>query len=134
MPKIITISEAASIAIHGMVLVARSGGMINVQHIATATQSSRHHVAKVFQRLVKENLVVSHRGPNGGFTIKKDPSGISLLNIYEAIEGEIEIGDCPLERPICPFNKCLMGNVISEMTRGYIDYLSKQTLDQYLEY
>lgn len=133
MSKIITLTEAASIALHGMVLVARSKHLINVIKIAEATQSSKHHVAKVFQRLVKENLVESHRGPNGGFSIKQKPENISLLDIYEAIEGEIEIGDCPLDKPICPFKKCLMGNIVNNMTRDYVDYLRKQTLDQYLE-
>lgn len=134
MPKLISLSEAASIALHGMVLVARSENLINVLKISEATQSSRHHVAKVFQRLVKENLVESHRGPNGGFSLKKKPENISFLDIYEAIEGDIEIGDCPLDKPICPFKKCLMGNIINGMTKEYVDYLAKQTLDQYLDY
>lgn len=57
MAKIVSYSEAASIGMHGMVLVARAGDTINVQKIADATGSSRHHVAKVMQRLVKEGLL-----------------------------------------------------------------------------
>jgi len=132
--KIITFSEAASIAIHGMVLVARAKHKVNVMEIADAMQSSRHHVAKVFQRLVKENLVESHRGPNGGFSLNKKPGEISLLQIYEAIEGRIEVGACFLERPVCPFNKCLMGNVVNTMIRDYVDFLGRQTLDKYMDY
>lgn len=114
-----------------MVLLAKSGKMVNVIQIAEATQSSKHHVAKVFQRLVKENFVDSHRGPSGGFTLRTPPEQISFLDIFEAIEGEIKIGDCPLDKPICPFEVCVMGNIIKEMTEGYKEYLKNQTLDKF---
>ncbi len=133
MSKIVTLSEAASIALHGMILVAKSKSkMINVIRIAEATSSSRHHVAKVFQRLVKEGFIESHRGPTGGFTLKRNPNDITFLEIYEAIEGKIEIHECPLDKQICPFDKCIMNNVTKKMTEDYKNYLEKQTLDQYL--
>ena len=67
MAKIFSLSEAASIAIHSMVLIARSDKMMNVVKIAERTGSSKHHVAKVLQRLVKEDYLSSVRGPHGGF-------------------------------------------------------------------
>lgn len=133
MSKIVTLSEAASIALHGMILVARAEDkMINVVKIAEATTSSKHHVAKVFQRLVKEGFIASHRGPTGGFTLKRKPEDITFLEIYEAIEGKIQIHSCPLDKQICPFDKCIMNNVTKKMTEDYRNYLETQTLDQYL--
>ena len=73
MSRILRLSEAASIAVHGMILVARSDKLVNVNTIAELTSSSRHHVAKVFQRLVKENFIASNRGPSGGFSLKMKP-------------------------------------------------------------
>jgi len=132
MAKIVTLSEAASIALHGMILVAKSEKMINVVQIAEKMDSSKHHVAKVFQRLVKEKFIESHRGPSGGFLLKKKPEEITLLEIYEAIEGKIEISDCPIDKPICPFEKCILNNVTKDMTIQYRDYLQSQTLSMYL--
>lgn len=132
MSKIITFSEAASIALHGMIMVAKSDGLINVATIAKATSSSRHHVAKVFQRLVKENFISSHRGPNGGFSLKIAPGKVTFLQIYEAIEGKIKINDCPIEKPVCPFESCIMNNVTLKMTVEFREYLKSQTLDNYL--
>jgi len=131
MSRILSLSEAASIAIHGMILVAQSDKLVNVNHIAELTSSSRHHVAKVFQRLVKEGFINSNRGPSGGFSLKMDPTDISFLNIYEAIEGKIVITKCPLDKPICPFKKCIFENVIKDLTLDFRNYLEKQTLDQY---
>lgn len=132
MSKVISISEAASIAMHSMVLIARSEEKMNVMKIAEATGASRHHVAKIMQRLVKDGYLQSNRGPNGGFVLKIDPAKISLLNIYETIEGKIDIATCPMDNPICPFDKCLMGNVVTKMTNNFKDYMSSQILSDYL--
>ena len=134
MSRILSLSEAASIAIHGMILVARSDKLVNVNQIAELTTSSRHHVAKVFQRLGKESFINSSRGPSGGFSLKMAPADISFLDIYEAIEGKIEITKCPLDKPICPFDKCIFNNVINDLTLEFRNYLEEQTLDKYLNY
>jgi len=133
MAKIVSYSEAASIGMHGMVLVARAGDTINVQKIADATGSSRHHVAKVMQRLVKEGFLLSNRGPSGGFKLNQEPVDITLLQIYEAIEGNVKVISCPHEKQVCPFDKCILGTVVSEMTQTFRDHLSTQTLKDMME-
>ncbi len=132
MSKVVAISEAASIALHGMILIARSKPSINVLQIAEKTGASRHHVAKIMQRLAKNNYLTSQRGPTGGFTLKKKPEDITFLEVYETIEGNIEITSCPLDKQICPFDKCIMNNVTNQMTLQFRDHLKKQTLDQYI--
>lgn len=72
MSKIVTLSEAASIALHSMVLIAKSETKLNVNQISEAIDSSKHHVAKVMQRLAKEDFVASNRGPSGGFVLKRE--------------------------------------------------------------
>jgi len=128
MAKIVSYSEAASIGMHGMVLVARAGDTINVQKIADVTGSSRHHVAKVMQRLVKEGFLISNRGPSGGFKLNIEPENITLLQIYEAIEGQVNVLSCPHEKQVCPFDKCILGTVVSNMTQTFRDHLSSNTL------
>ncbi|MEI6883990.1 MAG: Rrf2 family transcriptional regulator [Bacteroidota bacterium] len=132
MSKIFALSEAASIAIHSMVLISRSGEGINAVKIAEFTGFSKNHIAKVLQRLVKSDLLKSVRGPSGGFTMKRDPAGLSLLEIYQAIEGPIELSDCPLSYDICNFDRCLMGNVINKLTSEFRKFLEEQTLSAYL--
>jgi len=132
MAKIFTMSEAASIAIHGMVLIARAESGINAVKIAEFTGFSKNHISKVFQRLVKNNMLKSVRGPAGGFTLKRKPEDITLLNIYESIEGTMEITDCPFENEICNFDKCLMINVVNKLAIEFRNFLNKQTLKDYL--
>ncbi|NPD46850.1 MULTISPECIES: Rrf2 family transcriptional regulator [unclassified Lentimicrobium] len=132
MSKVVNISEAASLAIHAVVLIAASDKLINVNQIAEATGASKNHLAKVMQRLGKQGLVASSRGPNGGFKLKKKPNEFTLYDIYESIEGPIEIEGCPMERPVCPFDKCLMGGIIHKVTSDLRTYLEAETIDKYI--
>lgn len=132
MARIIQLSEAASLAIHAIVLIGKSEGLINVNTISERTGASRNHLAKVMQRLVKDGYVSSTRGPSGGFVLKKKPSEITLLDIYQSIEGKILIEGCPLDRPVCPFDKCLMGGIINKLSLEFKNYLKEQKLSDYL--
>lgn len=133
MSKVFSLSEAGSIAIHSMVLIAGAESKLNVIKIAERTGSSKHHVAKVLQRLVKDDFLVSNRGPHGGFELKRPASEIDLLEVYESIEGKIEIAECPLSNMICAFDKCILGNIISDMTRNFQSYMKNQKLSEYVK-
>ena len=109
MPKVIHFSEAASIGIHSLIVLAREKKAMNAIQLAEKIGASKHHIGKVLQRLVKDGLLTSSRGPTGGFKLKKEPSEILIYDIYRSIEGEIEIGECPDENHICPVDMCIRG-------------------------
>ncbi len=133
MSKIITLSEAASIALHGMILIAKTEQKLNVNQISELIGSSRHHVAKVFQRLAKENFVSSNRGPSGGFVLKKTPNEISLLNLYEVIEGPVVVDGCASSKQDCPFGKCVMGTISNDLASQFKDFLGSKHLSDYMK-
>jgi Rrf2 family protein len=132
--KLISLSEAASIAIHAMVYVAKNGDKTSVVSIAEAFSFSKHHVAKVMQRLSKEKLVSSSRGPNGGFFLAKAAADISLLDIFEAIEGKLEQYECFMGYGHCEFKDCLLGGIMDEMTLQFANFLRNRSLQYYLNH
>ncbi len=132
MSKIVHLSEAASLAIHSMVLIAKTDTHINVNILANEMGASRNHLAKVLQQLVKQNYLKSVRGPSGGFVLNVNPADVSLLDIYEAIEGRVDTPECPLDRQICPFDKCLMGGMVKNVTNQFKDYFKEQTLEKFI--
>jgi Rrf2 family protein len=125
MSKIVNISEAVSIAIHSMVLIAKQNGQINVNELTKITGSSKNHTAKILQSLVKFGLISSNRGPTGGFTIKKEPKTITLYSIYEMIEGKIELQRCSYHGDLCPFKQCVFGGMAERFSIDFKDYLNK---------
>lgn len=132
MSKIVTLSEASLIALHSMVLISRSDKKLNVNQISEEIDSSKHHVAKVMQRLAKEGFVASNRGPSGGFVIKQDPSTISLLMVYEAIEGKVSIQVCPAGKRKCVLGTCILGDLSRKMTKEFKEHMEKHFVSEYL--
>lgn len=132
MAKVIQVSEATSLAFHAIVLIGRSDSILNVQRIAEVTGASRHHLAKVLQRLAKDKFIKSIKGPSGGFVLNKSADKITLFDIYESIEGKVVETGCPLDRNICPFTTCLTGGVVADLTKQFIDHFSSLTLTTYL--
>ncbi len=132
MGNIVHLSEAASIALHALIIIAKADKLVNVQAIADQTGSSKHHVAKVMQRLAKDNIINSSRGPSGGFRLNKPPQEITLLELYEAIEGKLVVQTCAADHKICPFDKCLLDNVTRQMTLNFKEFIQNQTVQDYL--
>lgn len=132
MAQLISLSEASAIGLHGMVYIATSNEKVNVGQISEFIGSSRHHVAKVLQRLVKEGFISSNRGPSGGFKLKMAAEEISLLNIYEAIEGTIDTHICLGNKVTCPFKKCIFGDLSHKMTLEFRSYMKSHSLAEYI--
>ena len=132
MQNIIHLSEAAAIGLHSMAVITLSNKSMNVHEIAEKIGSSKHHVAKIMQRLNKKGFVSSTRGPKGGFVLNKPTNEISLLDIYESIESKIEIASCPANKEVCPFGKCLIGDITNKLKQELIDFLSSKKLSDYV--
>ncbi|HAK00074.1 MAG TPA: Rrf2 family transcriptional regulator [Bacteroidales bacterium] len=127
--KILNISEAATIAIHSMALIARSKELLNAQAIADATGFSKNHISKVLMQLVKYNYLSSYRGPKGGFLLNRQPEEVTLLEIYNMFDGEIsDKTGCKMHCTFCPFRSCIFGDLSKRFSREFKEYLTNQNL------
>lgn len=124
------ISEAASLGFHAMAYLARADGgkPQSVAHLAKILSVSEAHLSKVLQRLAKHGLTTSRRGPRGGFLIARQPGEISLLTVYEAIDGPLKAGTCLLGTPICAPGACIMGRMLHNVAKMVRDYLAGTTV------
>lgn len=131
MADILKISDATALALHSMVhLAIEPGGQSTTAEIADLFLVSRHHLAKVHQRLTKAGLVRSHRGPAGGVGLAKPPAQITLLDIYEVMEGSMLCNPCLFGKDACPRTDCVLGSLLPGLARQVRDYFEKTTLAQ----
>ena len=127
MLNILKMSEAASMAVHAMmVIMANDGRMLTVKDIASVIKVSEAHLSKVMQRLVRAGLVVSTRGPGGGFELKNRNN--KLLEVYEAIDGPLTITNCLFEKSVCGGERCIFDRLLKQTNRNFYKYLSKTGL------
>jgi Rrf2 family transcriptional regulator, nitric oxide-sensitive transcriptional repressor len=132
MANIINFSDAASIGMHSMILIAKSDVPLNAIQLSKVLGNSKHHIGKVLQRLVKDGLLNSMRGPTGGFMINVNPNEVSLYDVYESIEGKSKVRLCSPDNHVCPVDKCIKNNVIKQLSDEFISYMRSQKLTDYL--
>lgn len=129
MSNILKISEAASLALHVTAILAGSQEkLITTKEFASMLRASEAHLSKVLQRLEKVGIVNSTRGPKGGFKLSKASDDISLLEVYEAIDGKLATNNCLLNQNLCNGN-CIMGDLIGKINAQVKDYLKETKLN-----
>jgi Rrf2 family protein len=128
MSKLVNISEATSIAIHSLAIIAGSEKLVNAGLVAEKTGYSRNHIAKVLQTLARQNYVNSERGPAGGFRLAKVPESINLLEIYELFDGKAEVHQCGIHFEKCKLDECVFGDVVTTVSRDFIEYFKNRTI------
>jgi Rrf2 family protein len=126
------ISDAVNLAFHAMMILATDPDArpMSVSWMAQRLRASDNHLAKVMQRLHKVGLVTSKRGPKGGFTIGRPPATVSLLEVYESIEGPISKRECLLSEPLCDGTCCLLGGLLGTINGQVRTHLANTTLAQ----
>lgn len=129
MSSTLRISEAASLALHSMVLLAaKPDRPLTTHEVAGELRVSEAHLSKVFQRLSRAGLVTSTRGPGGGFVLAKAADTISLLEVYETIDGPLTGQDCLLGDPTCQGKTCLLGGLVKAVNEQMRNYLTTTRL------
>lgn len=129
MSRLLNVSDAASLALHAMIVLARTADDMVVTHrIAAELGVSESHLAKVMQRLVKCRLVDSVRGPHGGFALSRRAETIRLLDIYQAIDGDLPAGGCLFGTPLCDGRTCVFGPMLDKVHVMVSGYFSQTTL------
>jgi len=67
-----------------------------LKDISQAINSPEAFTAKILQSLVKDDLLISAKGPHGGFALNAKPEEIFLAQIVHAIDGEMLFVGCAL--------------------------------------
>lgn len=134
MARLVKIPESVSLALHSMAVLAdRPDDVITTKDIAGILGASSAHLAKVLKTLEHTGYVRSTRGPSGGFQIAGDSDEITLMDIYQVMEGPLQTEGCLLATPICKGNECVFGETIHMLEDQFRENLANTSLRQLAE-
>ncbi|NGP77844.1 Rrf2 family transcriptional regulator [Balneolaceae bacterium YR4-1] len=74
---------------------------VDLNRIAEEKKIPKHFLSKILQMLVKDKLLVSMKGPTGGYKLSRPADEITLLEIVDAIDGLDIFDQCGIG-----FRKC----------------------------
>src|SRR3569832_834658 len=82
-----------------------SGGRAGIREVAEFIDENEHTVGKLLQKLAKEELINSAKGPNGGFYISGKQKNQPIIKIIEVIDGKDVFYECGLGLSKCSESK-----------------------------
>jgi Rrf2 family protein len=90
------LSRACGYALRALVYLARrdGAGPVPAVQIAEAEGLPERFLGKVLKPLVSSQVLLSLRGPNGGYRLARPARGITLLEVVEAVDGPVR-GETP---------------------------------------
>jgi Rrf2 family transcriptional regulator, nitric oxide-sensitive transcriptional repressor len=118
------ISLTAEYALRAVAWLAQQPGNSHTVHeIARATEMPPEYLAKVLQELARAALVVSQRGPTGGYRLARAADDITVLDVVQAVNPLHRLHDCPIGnsrngRPLCALHQ-VIDNAIAGVEKAF---------------
>lgn len=145
------LSNTCKYAVRSVIYLAlnhEEGKKIGIKQISNELSIPTPFLGKILQSLAKQKMLLSNKGPHGGFSLALDPHEITLLDIVKIIDG-LDIFDicligmnscksahenslpCPVHEKFCKvrkktynlFKEETIGNIISRIENKEEYYL-----------
>jgi len=103
-------------------------GPITLADISRRQGISLSYLEQLFSRLRKQGLVVSARGPGGGYRLSREAAEIAVADVITAIDEKVDatrcggLANCQDDQP------CLTHELWSDLSQRIYDFLSGITL------
>ena len=126
------LTKKSEYALLSLIAIAKSDEPKNVDELSRELNISKSFLAKIMQNLAIQNLVISHRGVNGGFALNKSWELITILEIVVAAEEKIpSVFECSPSADNCPNQVamlCTIWPLLNNLQIRINDFLEKLTL------
>ncbi len=109
-----------------------SKGCVSLKSVAERQNISESYLEQLICSLKKAGLVKSIRGAQGGYTLSKNASDITVGEILRALEGPLDIVECTSNKDVCGLgncDKCVTKNVWEKLSESVNEAADSITLD-----
>jgi Rrf2 family protein len=126
------LSMAAELAVRGIVVLASRHGQkpTPLDEICRLRKLPRDYMTRIFSLLSRAHLVTAIRGKGGGYRLARAPKQITLLEVIEAVEGQLAVNLCQHNPPKCEEEDCRVRPVWADLQKKVRSALASKTLDE----
>jgi Rrf2 family iron-sulfur cluster assembly transcriptional regulator len=104
-------------------------GPVQIGQIAKRQDISVKYLEQLVIPLKKANFIKSVRGPKGGHMLAKGPREITVGQVVEVLEGDMNLSVCLGDAEVCERSEdCLIRDTWEEATKAMFDKLNSITL------
>ena len=120
-----------------MIYLAReynTGRFVSLKEISENEEISLKYLEKIMLNFKDTDYFISSRGSEGGYKLAHSPKEYNLKDIFEKLEGNIEIVSCLNEGvPCLKKNRCVSRILWKDINNLINDYLSTKTLEDLIK-
>ena len=104
-------------------------GPLQIKIIAEREKISNKYLEQLVSALKMSGLVLSVRGPKGGYVLARPPEEINLSDVFVVLEGPLTTFDCLVDKSYCTrCGDCLTKNIWLKMQEAINGVLTSITL------
>ena len=110
-----------------------AGQVVSRKQIAVEMDIPPHFLSKIAQQLAREGIIEIVQGAKGGFRLIAAPEDVTLLQVVEAVIGEIFLNDCVIRADACHRSyACSVHNIWADARDQLREFLRQATFAKLL--
>lgn len=102
----------------------QEGGPVALGDISRRQDISLSYLEQLFSRLRRRGLVLSTRGPGGGYRLSRPATEIAVSHVIDAVDENVEYTRCAGQQNCQNHERCLTHDLwesLSEHVRSFLD-------------
>ncbi|OCG00433.1 Fe-S cluster assembly transcriptional regulator IscR [Gilliamella sp. wkB112] len=107
-----------------------NSGPVSLADISVRQEISLSYLEQLFARLRKNGLVMSVRGPGGGYVLSRSMDKIAISSIVKAVNENVHATKCNGETGCQGGVKCLTHSLWNDLSDRIDDFLTSITLSE----
>lgn len=121
------VTAMLDLALHG------KGGPVALADIAQRQGISLSYLEQLFTRMRKRGLVISTRGPGGGYSMSRPADRIAVAQVIMAVDENVDATRCGGLSNCHNEQRCLTHELWMDLSSQILDFLNDITLGQLMQ-
>ena len=110
-----------------------SNDFIAISDLAERQSIPGPYLEQLFRYLRKADILISHRGPGGGYKLSRPRDEIKIGQIISAVEDRMDATQCLGEGNCSAGSKCLSHNLWTDLNHQVQSFLMDKSLEDVLK-
>jgi len=103
-------------------------GPVSLADISVRQGISLSYLEQLFAKMRRNKLVVSTRGPGGGYSLGASPDEVCIADVINAVDEEMQVADKDLPNSSASYEPCLTEQLWEELSAEIESYLTTISL------
>jgi Rrf2 family iron-sulfur cluster assembly transcriptional regulator len=103
-------------------------GPVSLADISVRQGISLSYLEQLFAKMRRNKLVVSTRGPGGGYSLGSSPAQVCIADVINAVDEEMQVADKDVVNGSPSYEPCLTEQLWNELSTEIENYLTTISL------